>query len=151
MYSLLHDDFVVIIDEPEAHLHPALQQRLLPDLLKAFPKTQFIVASHNPFVVSSVPDSNVYVLDYNDELKVDSTFLDLINKSGSANEILREVLGLPFTFPIWVDNKIQEIIDAFIGKDITEESLSELRHEMSTIGLEHLFPETLTKVLQKKQ
>lgn len=150
IYSLLFEDFVVIIDEPEAHLHPALQQRLLPDLLKVFPRTQFIVATHNPFVVSSVPDSNVYVLNYNEELKVESKFLDLVNKAGSANEILRDVLGVPFTLPIWVDDKIQEIIDDFSQKEITEESLAELRQKMSTIGLEHLFPETLTKLLQKK-
>src|SRR5207249_9216056 len=60
IYSQLHDEFVVVIDEPEAHLHPALQQRLLPDLLRAFPRSQFIIATHNPFMVTSVADSNVY-------------------------------------------------------------------------------------------
>jgi len=151
MYSLIHNSFVVVIDEPEAHLHPALQQRLLPDLLTAFPNTQFIIATHNPFLVTSVPDSNVYVLDYNEDGRVESTLLDIINKAGSANEILREVLGVPFTIPIWVESKINEITDKFKTKTISEESLSELKEEMFNLGLDHLFPDALTRVLEKKQ
>jgi hypothetical protein len=56
--------FVVTIDEPENHLHPSLQRSLFPNLIRAFPKVQFIAATHSPFVVSSLKNSNVYVLRY---------------------------------------------------------------------------------------
>ncbi len=45
---------IILIDEPEAHLHPALQEVILPTLLEAFPDKQFIVATHSPAVVTSV-------------------------------------------------------------------------------------------------
>jgi AAA15 family ATPase/GTPase len=84
--------FTITFDEPENHLHPEMQKTILPNFLSAFPRVQFIIASHNPFIISSVPDSNVYVLNYNENNKVESILLENIEKSGSANEILREVL-----------------------------------------------------------
>lgn len=39
---------IVIIDEIDAHLHTALQQEVLPQLIASFPKVQFIVTTHSP-------------------------------------------------------------------------------------------------------
>ncbi len=39
---------LVVIDEIAAHLHPTLQYDVLPQLIKMFPKVQFIVSSHSP-------------------------------------------------------------------------------------------------------
>ena len=64
MFAQTNDEFVVTIDEPENHLHPTMQRSLMRRLLKTFPKTQFIIATHSPFMVSSISDSNVYVLRY---------------------------------------------------------------------------------------
>lgn len=52
---------IVLIDEPELHLHIRLQEVLLPSLTRMFPKIQFIVATHSPVIVSSIP--NAIVLD----------------------------------------------------------------------------------------
>jgi predicted ATPase len=40
---------IVIIDEIDIHLHINLQKDILPDLIKLFPKIQFILTSHSPF------------------------------------------------------------------------------------------------------
>lgn len=53
---------VVMIDEIDAHLHVSLQKKILSFLTKAFPKVQFIVTTHSPFVVSSVKDAVIYDL-----------------------------------------------------------------------------------------
>ena len=45
---------IVLIDEIELHLHPAWQQRVLADLRRTFPNTQFIVSTHSPQVLTSV-------------------------------------------------------------------------------------------------
>ncbi len=39
---------LVVIDEIDANLHPTLQHDVLPQLIKMFPKVQFIVSSHSP-------------------------------------------------------------------------------------------------------
>jgi predicted ATP-binding protein involved in virulence len=40
---------IVIIDEIDIHLHINLQKDVLPNLIKLFPKIQFIITSHAPF------------------------------------------------------------------------------------------------------
>jgi predicted ATP-binding protein involved in virulence len=54
---------IVLIDEIEAHLHIDLQKKILPFLTSFFPKIQFIVTSHSPFVLTSVQDAVVYDLE----------------------------------------------------------------------------------------
>ena len=56
---------IVLIDEIEQHLHIAWQKRILPFLTKVFPNIQFIVATHSPFVVSSIKSAVVYDLERN--------------------------------------------------------------------------------------
>lgn len=46
---------IALMDEPEQHLHPTFQRALLPALRELSPRTQFIVATHSPYVLDSVP------------------------------------------------------------------------------------------------
>lgn len=39
---------LVIIDEIDVHLHSNLQNKVLPELIKLFPKVQFIITTHSP-------------------------------------------------------------------------------------------------------
>lgn len=50
---------VVIIDEIETHLHVDLQKKILPFLTDFFPKIQFIVSTHSPFVLSSLSNATI--------------------------------------------------------------------------------------------
>lgn len=52
--AALETDGIVLIDEVDMHLHPKWQQTILLDLLRAFPKVQFIVTTHSPQVLSSI-------------------------------------------------------------------------------------------------
>lgn len=137
-YSDQASEFVVVIDEPENHLHPSMQRELLPNLLKAFPNVQFVVATHSPFIVTAVRDSVVNVLAYRSnkleaslaglapELSVYSRVLDHVNKAGSANEVLRDVLGLDTTIPVWASHELQVSIDKFRGMPLTEQVVRDL-------------------------
>lgn len=42
---------IVIIDEIDAHLHTNLQNKVLPELIKMFPKIQFIITTHSPLFI----------------------------------------------------------------------------------------------------
>jgi predicted ATP-dependent endonuclease of OLD family len=52
---------IVLIDELETHLHVDLQKKILPFLTSFFPKIQFIVTTHSPFVLQSI--SNAVICD----------------------------------------------------------------------------------------
>lgn len=53
---------IVLIDEVDMHLHPTWQQRVLPTLCRAFPHMQFVVTTHSPQTLSTVPARNIRVL-----------------------------------------------------------------------------------------
>lgn len=134
------EEFVCTIDEPENHLHPELQQSLLPSLIRTFPDVQFIVATHSPFMISAVYDSAVFVLDYNPGRRVQSEQLDAVNKAGTANEILREVLGLPFTMPLWAEEKMGEIVAKYSELGVDESNITAIESEIREAGLGSLLP-----------
>jgi predicted ATP-binding protein involved in virulence len=54
---------LVLIDEVDLHLHPAWQQTVLESLLAAFPGIQFVVTTHSPQVISSVPDKCIRIIE----------------------------------------------------------------------------------------
>lgn len=143
------EELVVLIDEVENHLHATMQRSVLPDFLDAFPNVQFIISTHSPLVVSSVKDSNVYAFRYNEANRVYSEKLDLVNKARSASEILNEVLGVPFTMPIWAEDSLKRIVQKYAAFDVTEEMINSMRMEFKSEGLESLMPLALNKVLEK--
>ena len=146
MRSRSNETFAVAMDEPENHLHPSLQRSVLPGLLDAFPQAQFIVATHNPFVVTSLRDSNVVVLDFVDG-RVKSKKLADVNRSATANQVLTDVLGVPFPVPLWVEDEVDKIVNSVGGKELTAELLTTLRTQLNSIGLGELFPEVIDRLL----
>lgn len=142
--------FIVLIDEIENHLHPAMQREILPKLLEAFPRVQFVVTTHSPFVVSSVEDSHLYALSYNESHRVESKLLDLKTQSKDALEILREILGVPVTLPVWVEDGIKLSLEKVNNKPLTAENYALLREELHINGLEEFLPEALNLIKMVK-
>jgi energy-coupling factor transporter ATP-binding protein EcfA2 len=61
-YILLFDPGVLLIDEPDIHLHPSVQERLVKVLARVADERQFkiLMTTHSPFVVRGAPaDANV--------------------------------------------------------------------------------------------
>lgn len=54
---------IVLIDEIETHLHVDLQKKVLPFLIDFFPKIQFIITTHSPFILSSISDAVIFDLE----------------------------------------------------------------------------------------
>jgi predicted ATP-binding protein involved in virulence len=143
--------FVVLIDEIENHLHPAMQRSILPDLLRIFPHCQFIVATHSPLVVSSVQDSAVYALRYGGNRRISSHLLDLSGMAQTATEVLREVLDVPVSLPVWVEHQLETLVAKYTQQDLTNSTFSELRSELKALGLEDLAPQTIVRIVDEKQ
>ena len=148
MKSLTSEGFVAVIDEPENHLHPRLQRTVLPGLVDAFPETQFIVATHNPFIVTSVEDSEVVILDFEDR-KVRSKTLSDIDRAASANQVLMDVLGVPFPMPLWVENEIDRVVASLSKMEINAETLSDTKNQLKRLGLGDIFPEVVNRLVSK--
>jgi predicted ATP-binding protein involved in virulence len=80
---------LVLIDEIDLHLHPNWQRRVVADLMRAFPKIQFIATTHSPFVIQSLPATEGVRLVNLDDAKR----LDFHDKS--VEDIAEWVQGVP--------------------------------------------------------
>ncbi|MCM1236895.1 MAG: AAA family ATPase [Ruminococcus flavefaciens] len=54
---------IVLIDEIETHLHIALQKKIMPFLTEFFPRIQFIITTHSPYILNSLANAKVYDLE----------------------------------------------------------------------------------------
>lgn len=54
---------IVLIDEIDLHLHPSWQKEIIPALLRAFPRLQFVATTHSPFVIQSLSEGILFDLD----------------------------------------------------------------------------------------
>lgn len=145
------EPFAVVIDEIENHLHPSMQRTLLPSLIKAFPHAKFIVSTHSPLIVTSVEDSHVYALRYNQSKKVNSSLLDFNTEVKNAVDVLDEVLGVSTTIPAWAVGRLAAILHRHSGSDPTIESLSKLRSELDEAGLGRLFPQAIGEIAEARK
>jgi len=96
--SLLNTPAIVLIDEVELHLHPSWQQTVLNTLQEIFPNTQFIVTTHSPQVLTSIPSKHIRILSdgkaytYNEQ-----------SEGAEASRLLNRVFGVetrPFSLGI---------------------------------------------------
>ena len=83
---------VALIDEVDMFLHPSWQQTILGSLREAFPRVQFIVTTHSPQVLSTIPRDNIRVLDQDERGARVRTpdFSPLAHESGDA---LAKIMG----------------------------------------------------------
>lgn len=70
---------IVLIDEIDMHLHPSWQRHVVADLMRCFPKLQFIVTTHSPFVVQSLKKEQIINLAGEDAIN------DPLNESLATN------------------------------------------------------------------
>lgn len=113
---------VVLIDEIDAHLHVSLQRKILSFLTKSFPKIQFIVSTHSPFVVSSVRDAVIYdlsTLEQVEDLSMYSyeSILSGLFNTAPVSEVLKDM--------------IVDLGDMMLSPDI---DISKLEHYVREIG-----------------
>jgi predicted ATP-binding protein involved in virulence len=88
----LNEEAIVLIDEIDLHLHPKRQQSILPDLMRTFPKTQFIVTTHSPQVLSTVHKDNIRVLKCCEELGI-CAYRPIIEPYGAeSTEALQSIM-----------------------------------------------------------
>ena len=77
---------VVLIDELDLHLHPRWQRHIVEDLRRAFPRLQFIVTTHSPFIVQSMKHGEV--------LSLDDPGVKMDYQASSIEDIAEEAMGI---------------------------------------------------------
>lgn len=112
-YDALKGHGVVTIDEIDLHLHPRWQQDIVVKLTKVFPNIQFILTTHSPQVLSTVPNYCIKVLnnDSDGNLHISEPEFSL----GSESKMILEDIFLVDSRPegieiVQVLNRFKELI-----------------------------------------
>lgn len=84
---------LMLVDEIDLHLHPTWQQKVLGDLMRTFPGTQFIVTTHSPQVLSTVSREHIRVLTQRDDGQHVALEPDFSPLGHAAGDALAKVMG----------------------------------------------------------
>ena len=100
---------IFLLDEPESHLHPAWQRKILPAFQRLFPKAQIFVATHSPFVIASVNHGWIHpiILGPDGRAKFDKSI-----PAGSGDSyvsVVEDIMGLKE----WFDPETESLLAKF--------------------------------------
>lgn len=111
---------VVMIDEIEMHLHPAWQQSVVASLETAFPRLQFILTTHSPQVLTTVPSESIWVLENGQAHTAPPG-----SKGAESSRLLRRVFGVESRPPEDKNTQLLKEYEQFVYADNwnTEEAL----------------------------
>lgn len=123
---------MILIDEPEISLHPAWQQKIIQIYSKIGRNNQFIVATHSPQIIASVPYQNRILL-RKEQNKIIPIHLNQPPSGLDVNTILSEIMGaspipseivdLHRQYRALVENKKEQSPEALaIRQKLSEES-----------------------------
>ncbi|MFF7470304.1 AAA family ATPase [Streptomyces sp. NPDC008092] len=89
---------VVIIDEIDAHLHVSWQRRIGPWLTAHFPRIQFIVTTHSPYICQAADPGGLIRLPGVDEARppevIDPDLYDRVVYGSGDDAVLSDLFGL---------------------------------------------------------
>lgn len=134
---------IVLIDEIETHLHLGLQKIIMPLLTKVFPNIQFIITTHSPFVLNSMPDAVAYDLEHQEPID------DLTNYS---YESLAEGYFGVSTESSTVEMRLRRLQELLSNKVLTDSDKNEIRLLMVELDKisEAVSPDLVGEYLQIK-
>ena len=107
---------IVLIDELETHLHIELQKKIFPFLTKFFPKIQFIVTTHSPYILNSISNAKAYDLERQVELD---------NLSGFSSDDLAEGYFEADAYSDELKNILNRYEELCLRNDLTEDERAE--------------------------
>ena len=90
-----NEEICVLVDEPELHLHPSLQAKVLDyvRVLAARDNVQFVLATHSPTIVEYAMSDELFLLRPSELLEQDQNQLVRIASDEDRLAMIREVFG----------------------------------------------------------
>ncbi|MCK5797495.1 MAG: AAA family ATPase [Deltaproteobacteria bacterium] len=128
---------VVLIDEIEAHLHPSMQERILPFFTALYPRIQFIVATHSPAVISSIDGAVVF------DLHTHKSYLSDELRGIPYGTLMTSLFGIKTDFDLESTRKLERLETLFEQSERSpqqeqelEDLADELRRRSHTLAME---------------
>jgi hypothetical protein len=127
--SPLEQPLILLLDEPDAYLHPAWQRKLIPAVQRLLPNAQIFVATHSPFVISSVNSGWIYMFEADPVGKVTIKPPIPCSQGDSYIDVVEDILGVKERFDPETEDRLREfrIKRDALKRQPTDEALKELQ------------------------
>ena len=117
---------ILIIDEIDAHLHPSWQRRIIPTLTDHFPNLQIFCSTHSPLMLAGLKAGQVQLLQRDESNKVTVSTNDVDLVAWSADEILRNFLGVREPTDQGTVRKLEKLRELRRKQELSPEESKEL-------------------------
>ena len=127
---------IVLVDEIDLHLHPRWQRAVIPKLLSIFPKIQWVITTHSPFIIAAehVTPENAFLLteDAETKKKVVISIQDLGKQTEGLepNRILKEIMNVPLRNKE-TEMHIEELSNLLNSDDFDKPETQKLYNDLS--------------------
>ena len=125
---------ILIIDEIDAHLHPAWQRRFIPALTRHFPRLQVFCSSHSPLMLAGLAAGQIQLLsgDSDGTIAVSANQTDI--SGWTADEILRHLLTLAAPTDLATADQVQRLQVLRRKTTLTHDEEHELEALRQSVG-----------------
>ena len=129
-YGFVKDVFerpgVAVIDEIDAHLHPAWQRRMIPTLRSHFPNLQLFCSTHSPLLLGGLQTGQVHLLRQGSDGKISASTNELDIFGWSADDILRNILELHSATDVATEQRLRRLQELRQSSTLTSDEHAEL-------------------------
>ena len=115
MEDPLETEAVVLIDEVDLHLHPGWQRHIVSALAETFTKTQFLLSTHSPAILSQLKSDSIWIMEKTKSGIVANRPEDAYGQT--VDRILEDVMGVPAR-PREVEEELGRLYVAIEEKDM---------------------------------
>lgn len=125
---------IVLIDEIDTYLHPLWQTKILEVLVRRFPNVQFVITTHSPYIIGSIPGDKIKVYTcMKNENVVDIESFEEFNAYGANIDKLSEKLfGVNGRFVSEVQERFIELSKLINDKELDKAKVF-ISHNFSDI------------------
>ncbi len=150
--NALDNEGIVLIDEVDLHLHPKWQQTILPDLMRTFPKLQFIVSTHSPQVLSTIKKEKIRLLAQN-QLNEFIASIPLAHSYGEpSNDVLHGIMHVDPQPPVIEKKDLQHLTSLVDQGDYkSNEALNLLENLKKSLNINHPQIEKIERSIRRQE
>ena len=118
---------ILIVDEIDAHLHPAWQRGIIPTLTRHFPRLQIFCSTYSPLMLAGLEPGQVHLLTRDEDNKVQVSTNTFSITGWSADQILRSLLGVRNPTDLKTIGNFDRLEELNAKEQLSEEESAELK------------------------
>jgi len=105
----INNQYLVLIDEIDLHLHPSWQKSVVKALSATFPNVQFVITTHSPLILNQLKTESILLMEDGKCTPLSEKYQSFNSYGADLEDILKIVQGTENLLPKDIQQKLDEI------------------------------------------